>query len=147
MLDREGEDEAARSMPISPSPMTPALSSLPLLPPSFREEMKAMNPIAETPIEDHWSGDMAPLLHIEQSMTVMEDVITTDCGGMGVIGGGARELGGGIGSEVGCGEIREVGLGLGGGMQPEVFDYQWFMENIGDFGGNFWWTQPERWGE
>jgi hypothetical protein len=142
VLDREGEGEAARSMPISPLPMTVASPSLPGPPPPLREEVKIMNIVAENQTEDHWGEDIAPLLHIEQSMTAMEEVIAaaSDYGGVGVIEDAG--IGGRIGSE---GKLREVGLGLDG-MQPEVFD-QWFRENIGDFGGNFWWTQPEEWGE
>jgi hypothetical protein len=123
-----GENDDARSISISPT-------ALPVPPPP----PPPPPPPVQDGADDPWGSEDVQLLHLEHSLTMP----------------GALELNMGYAhqqrqepqhpqQQLESQQAQEQLEGLvadTNAMQPEIFDYHWFMENIGDIGNPLWQQQ------
>jgi hypothetical protein len=154
ILEREGEADEARNISISPPALTgDALAVPPILPsqriphqPPHMRTIKEEDPTiaqrteAVEAQEDEWGHENVQLLHLEHSLTTpgaLEHHLGDPNAGYAPAAPQERQ------------QPQEQQQQIGGmmtdtsTMQPEIFDYHWFMENIGDIGNPFWWNQQQ----
>jgi hypothetical protein len=117
-----GEDDEARSVSISPTALPVPPSPPPPPPPP---------PPVQDGEYDMWGSEDAQLLHLEHSLTMP----------------GALELNMGYAHQQRQEpqppeQQQEAMVADTSAMQPEIFDYHWFTENIGDIGNPLWQQPP-----
>lgn len=144
----EGEGDEARTISISPPAVETSFSATHSMLPSQRTPTLApqMRTIAEEgtkqEAEDSWSNET--VLHLEHTLTAPsthhEHHLSANNNGIGNSSGGSN----GVQQErQGYAEMMQESQVGTSPIHPEIFDYHWFMENIGDIGNPFFWNPPQ----